>query len=142
MCMESIVKKESEIDKSEEKNLIQKAINHINKEQFEETIKLCKEILELDPKSEGAFLSWGVSLIRQEKYRDAIEKFQETIKINPKSNSTELKIKLLREFREKEYEKLKDAVYKRRGWTSNGIPTLDKICKLGIDFPKVIDLIK
>ena len=36
-------------------------------------------------------------------------------------------------YREDRYEKLCDAVYKRRGWTSDGIPTLAKVRALGID---------
>jgi aldehyde:ferredoxin oxidoreductase len=48
----------------------------------------------------------------------------------------------LRKYREAEYEKLKDAVYKRRGWTPNGVPTIEKAKVLGIDFPDVIELLK
>jgi aldehyde:ferredoxin oxidoreductase len=55
---------------------------------------------------------------------------------------TEEKVTLLRKFREDEYERLKDAVYKRRGWTQNGIPTIETVKRLGIDFPDVLDLIK
>jgi len=40
------------------------------------------------------------------------------------------------------YEKLKDAVYKRRGWDENGVPTLQKVKELGIDFPEVVELLK
>jgi len=40
------------------------------------------------------------------------------------------------------YEKLKDAVYKRRGWNQNGVPTVEKVKALGIDFPDVIELLK
>jgi aldehyde:ferredoxin oxidoreductase len=39
----------------------------------------------------------------------------------------------LRRWREDRYEKLLDAVYKRRGWTRDGIPTLAKVRSLGID---------
>ena len=39
----------------------------------------------------------------------------------------------LRRYREDRYEKLLDAVYKRRGWTNDGIPTLAKVRALGID---------
>ena len=39
----------------------------------------------------------------------------------------------LRKYREDRYQKLCDAVYKRRGWTSDGIPTLAKVRALGID---------
>jgi len=55
--------------------------------------------------------------------------------------STEDKIRTLRKFREALYEQLKDAVYKRRGWTSNGIPTIDTVTRLGIDFPEVLELL-
>ncbi len=56
--------------------------------------------------------------------------------------STEEKVKILRKFREERYEQLKDAVYERRGWTKDGIPTLDTVKRLGIDFPEVVDLLK
>ncbi len=55
--------------------------------------------------------------------------------------STEQKIKLLREYRESRYEKLVDAVYQRRGWNLNGIPKMETVEKLGINFPEVINLI-
>ncbi|MBN2061085.1 MAG: aldehyde:ferredoxin oxidoreductase [Deltaproteobacteria bacterium] len=55
---------------------------------------------------------------------------------------TEDKILLLRKFREAAYEDLKDAVYKRRGWTNEGIPTVETVKRLGIDFPEVLDLLK
>ena len=52
------------------------------------------------------------------------------------------KIAILRKLREEQYETLKDAVYKRRGWTNDGIPTVDTVKRLGIDFPEVLDLLK
>ncbi|MCF8105238.1 MAG: hypothetical protein K9K64_07125 [Desulfohalobiaceae bacterium] len=51
------------------------------------------------------------------------------------------KIAALREKREEQYEQLTNAVYERRGWTSDGIPTLATVRRLGIDFPEVIDLL-
>ncbi len=56
--------------------------------------------------------------------------------------STEEKIAMLRKHKEAEYEKLKDAVYERRGWTPDGIPTVATVKRLGIDFPEVLDLLK
>jgi aldehyde:ferredoxin oxidoreductase len=56
--------------------------------------------------------------------------------------TTEEKIVLLRQFRETLYEKLKDAVYDRRGWTNNGIPTVETVTKLSIDFPEVLELLR
>ncbi|MGD9364211.1 MAG: aldehyde ferredoxin oxidoreductase C-terminal domain-containing protein [Desulfobacteraceae bacterium] len=52
------------------------------------------------------------------------------------------KVALLRKFREEGYEKLKDAVYKRRGWTNDGIPTQATVKRLGIDFPEVLEVLK
>ncbi len=55
---------------------------------------------------------------------------------------TSEKVALLRERRQNDYEMLQDAVYKRRGWTSDGIPTLATVKRLGIDFPEVIEVLK
>ena len=41
------------------------------------------------------------------------------------------KIKIIYNFRRDQYEKLTDAVYYRRGWTPNGVPTPDKMKELG-----------
>jgi aldehyde:ferredoxin oxidoreductase len=51
------------------------------------------------------------------------------------------KVALLRKFREQQYETLKEAVYQRRGWTIDGIPTLATVRRLGIDFPEVVALL-
>ncbi|MEA1994506.1 MAG: aldehyde ferredoxin oxidoreductase C-terminal domain-containing protein [Euryarchaeota archaeon] len=64
------------------------------------------------------------------------------IGIEPKGKGTTEKRKILREYREEQYEKLKDAVYKRRGWTNNGVPTLKTVKKLKIDFPDLVELVK
>jgi aldehyde:ferredoxin oxidoreductase len=48
----------------------------------------------------------------------------------------------LRAFREAEYRRLADAVYKRRGWTSDGVPTIEKLKELGIDFPDVVAVVR
>jgi aldehyde:ferredoxin oxidoreductase len=60
--------------------------------------------------------------------------------MDPSGKGTEEKLKALRAYREDQYEKLKDAVYERRGWTSDGVPTLNKIKELEIDFPDVVEL--
>jgi aldehyde:ferredoxin oxidoreductase len=52
------------------------------------------------------------------------------------------RVAALRQKREDEYELLKDAVYLRRGWTENGIPTLKTVKRLGIDYPEVLELLK
>ena len=51
-------------------------------------------------------------------------------------------MKVMREYREDQYEKLTDAVYKRRGWTMDGVPTLEKLKELGMDLPEVVEVVK
>jgi aldehyde:ferredoxin oxidoreductase len=76
---------------------------------------------------------------RQERYdKQLVEQY----KVEIEDKSTVEKVALLRQFREEQYEKLKDAVYKRRGWTQNGIPTVATVKRLGIDFPEVLELLK
>ncbi|MBW2701061.1 MAG: (2Fe-2S)-binding protein [Deltaproteobacteria bacterium] len=58
---------------------------------------------------------------------------KEEVGFDPKGKSTDEKRLALRKWREDRYEKLLDAVYKRRGWIENGIPTQDTAKKLGID---------
>jgi len=40
------------------------------------------------------------------------------------------------------YEQLLDAVYKRRGWTNNGVPTIETLQRLRVDFPWVVEVVK
>ena len=52
------------------------------------------------------------------------------------------KMKRLYDFRRNEYEKLADAVYYRRGWSPNGVPTPQKMKKLGFDDPKMLEMLQ
>lgn len=67
---------------------------------------------------------------------------KENIGIDPEGKSTEEKLVITRKYREDQYEKLIDATYERRGWTSNGVPTIEHLKKLGIDFPEIINIVK
>jgi aldehyde:ferredoxin oxidoreductase len=88
----------------------------------------------------------AVGPVTKEEYESRRERYDKQLRdkmgIDPGGKSTEDKMALLRKYREAEYEKLKDAVYKRRGWTLNGVPTVEKVKTLGIDFPNVIALLK
>jgi aldehyde:ferredoxin oxidoreductase len=76
---------------------------------------------------------------RQERFdRQLMEKYH----LDITGMDTTEKVALLREKREGDYEMLKDAVYKRRGWTADGIPTLATVKRLGIDFPEVIEVLR
>jgi len=88
----------------------------------------------------------SVGPVTQEEYESRKERYDkqlsELIGFDPEGKSTKEKMQVLRKYREAEYEKLKDAVYKRRGWDKDGVPTLKKVKELGIDFPDVIELLK
>ncbi|MDD5263346.1 MAG: aldehyde ferredoxin oxidoreductase C-terminal domain-containing protein [Candidatus Bipolaricaulis sp.] len=76
---------------------------------------------------------------RAERYDTAL---RDVVGVNPTAMSTEEKVRALRTHREAQYEKLIDAVYARRGWTQDGVPTLAKLKELGIDFPDVVAVVK
>jgi len=88
----------------------------------------------------------AVGPVTKEEYESRAERYDKQLKekvgFDPADKSTEEKMRALREYRETEYEKLKDNVYKRRGWNSNGVPTLEKVKTLGIDYPDVVELLK
>ncbi|MFQ5999314.1 MAG: aldehyde ferredoxin oxidoreductase family protein [Candidatus Bathyarchaeia archaeon] len=88
----------------------------------------------------------AVGPVTEEEYESRAERYdkqlREKVGFDPEGKSTKEKLAVLRKYREAEYERLKDAVYKRRGWNSNGVPTLEKVRELGIDFPDVVELIK
>ncbi len=76
---------------------------------------------------------------RSERYdKQLVEKY----KIDIEGMETAAKGAALRRLREEQYEKLQDAVYKRRGWTADGIPTLETVRRLKIDFPEVLAVLK
>jgi len=54
----------------------------------------------------------------------------------------EKKMKLLYGYKQDQYQKLADAVYYRRGWTPNGVPTPHKMKQLGMDDPKMLKMIQ
>ena len=37
---------------------------------------------------------------------------------------------------------LVNAVYKRRGWNENGVPKVETLHRLGIDFPELVTLVE
>jgi len=84
--------------------------------------------------------------VTKEEYESRAERYDKQLKekvgFDPEGKSTEEKIKVLRDYREDQYEKLRDAVYKRRGWNNNGIPTIAHLKKIGMDFPEVIEVVK
>lgn len=84
-----------------------------------------------------------VTIEEYESRADRYDKqMKETIGIDPTGKTTEEKIAITRNYREEQYEKLLDAVYKRRGWTKNGVPKISHLKALGMDLPELIELVK
>jgi aldehyde:ferredoxin oxidoreductase len=82
-----------------------------------------------------------------EEYESRAERYdmqlKEEIGVDPAGKTVAEKIALHRVYRTDRYNKLVDAVYKRRGWTPNGVPTLARLEQLGIDvFPEVVAVVK
>jgi aldehyde:ferredoxin oxidoreductase len=69
------------------------------------------------------------------------QQIQTEIGKDPNGLTTDQKLRIVREYREDRYRKLVDAVYLRRGWTKNGVPTVETLKRLGIDFPDVVALV-
>ncbi|MHC4780345.1 MAG: aldehyde ferredoxin oxidoreductase C-terminal domain-containing protein, partial [Planctomycetota bacterium] len=103
-------------------------------------IKLGKGLREHDsipyramgPVTEEEYLS------RQERYDTQLA---DEVGFDIDGKSTAEKISTLRKWREDRYEKLKDAVYERRGWTPEGVPKVETLKRLGIDFPDVLEVV-
>jgi len=83
--------------------------------------------------------------VTKEEYESRSERYDkqmlEKIGVNPAGKSTEEKIMITREYRQSQYEQLIDAVYKRRGWTNNGIPKIEKLKSIGMDLPELVELV-
>ncbi|QVK20357.1 aldehyde:ferredoxin oxidoreductase [Mycoplasmatota bacterium] len=77
-------------------------------------------------------------LSREDRYD---KQLKEIVGYNLTNKSTEEKMAVLREYRESQYEKLTDAVYKRRGWSKDGVPTIEKLKELGMDLPELVDIV-
>jgi aldehyde:ferredoxin oxidoreductase len=84
----------------------------------------------------------SVGPVTVEEYESRAERYdgqlREILGLEPEGMATEEKVAALREHRESQYEKLKDAVYARRGWTENAVPRTETLKRLGIDFPEVV----
>ncbi len=85
------------------------------------------------PVTEEEFLS------RQERYD---KQLKEEVGVDPSVLSLEEKRRTLRQYREDRYERLLDAVYKRRGWNANGVPRIEFLQEIGMDLPELIEVVK
>jgi aldehyde:ferredoxin oxidoreductase len=81
-----------------------------------------------------------------EEYKSRRERYDKQLMekagYDPEGKSVMEKLKVLRKYREDEYEKLLDAVYDRRGWNRNGVPRIEFLKKIGMDLPEVIEVVE
>ena len=88
----------------------------------------------------------SVGPVTVEEYESRAERcdtqLKENHQIDVSGKTTAEKTALLRQLRCEQYEKLKGAVYRRRGWTSDGIPTADTVKRLGIDLAGVLETLE
>lgn len=78
-------------------------------------------------------------LSREERYD---KQLKEQVGVDPTTMTLEEKMAALRKYRENRYEQLLDAVYQRRGWNKNGVPTIEHLKKIGMDLPELIEVVK
>lgn len=76
---------------------------------------------------------------RQERYDNLLK---EKIGIDPTGKSTQEKMELTRKYREDQYQQLVDAVYERKGWTPEGVPTVEHLQSIGMDLPEVLEVVQ
>lgn len=88
----------------------------------------------------------AVGPVTLKEYESRMERYdtqlRDEVGLKPEELSIEEKVAALRKHREDRYEKLVDAVYTRRGWSEKGIPSIETVNRLGIDFPEVVALIQ
>jgi aldehyde:ferredoxin oxidoreductase len=84
--------------------------------------------------------------VTTQEYESRAERYDKQLKelvgVDAEGMTTAAKLATLRQYREQQYEKLIDAVYKRRGWTPQGVPTLETLRRLRIDFPEVVEVVE
>ena len=89
----------------------------------------------------------SVGPVTREEYESRAERYdrqmREEIGVDPADRSLDEKIAVTREYRMARYGKLCDAVYQRRGWTPDGVPTLARLRELGLDaLPEVVAVVR
>lgn len=78
-------------------------------------------------------------LSREERYD---KQLRENLGLDPQTLSVSEKIEKLRQYRYQQYDKVMDAAYERRGWTKDGIPTLERLKELDIDLPEIVSILQ
>ncbi|MDP2423558.1 MAG: aldehyde ferredoxin oxidoreductase C-terminal domain-containing protein [Bacteroidales bacterium] len=84
--------------------------------------------------------------VTEEEYLSRTERYDkqliDLLGMDPEKMSLQEKMAATRKYRENRYEQLLDAVYERRGWNKNGVPTIEHLKNLGMDLPELIEVVK
>ena len=88
----------------------------------------------------------SVGPVTKEEYESRAERYDKQLVdlmgTDPAGKSTEEKMAIHRAWRENRYKQLCDAVYARRGWTDDAIPTIETLKKFKVDLPEVVAVVK
>jgi aldehyde:ferredoxin oxidoreductase len=88
----------------------------------------------------------AVGPVTAEEYESRAERYDkqltELVGFDTKGKTTEEKMKAVREYRMDQYNSVVDAAYDKRGWTRNGVPKIERLKELGIDMPRLVEIIK
>jgi len=88
----------------------------------------------------------AVGPVTTQEYESRAERYdkqlRELVGIDPEGKSTAEKRSLLRTYRMDQYNKTVDVVYRRRGWTRNGVPTIQRLKELGMDKPELVAIVE
>lgn len=88
----------------------------------------------------------AVGPVTEEEYLSRTERYDKALQekqgINPEGMTVKEKMAKLREYREAQYQQLIDSVYKRKGWTPEGVPTPEHLRAIGMDLPEVMEVIE
>jgi len=88
----------------------------------------------------------GMGPVTAKEYESRADRYdkqlREILNVDPTGMSTPEKIKVLREYREGQYQHLLDAVYLRRGWNPNAVPTIEHLKNIGMDLPELLEVVQ
>ncbi|MDD3641877.1 MAG: aldehyde ferredoxin oxidoreductase C-terminal domain-containing protein [Candidatus Krumholzibacteria bacterium] len=88
----------------------------------------------------------AVGPVTAEEYESRAERYDRQLKelagFDPEGKSTAEKMAALRAYRMEQYNRVVDAAYDRRGWTRNGVPKIERLRELGIDLPRIVEIVR
>jgi aldehyde:ferredoxin oxidoreductase len=70
------------------------------------------------------------------------KQLKELAEVDPTGMSSVEKVAALRDYRMGQYRHAMQVVYEARGWTSDGVPTIERLRRLGIDRPEIVSIIE